>query len=124
MGTGRIGVSVLRKRQQRPWTEWEEERLAMMVKRGKMVCEIAEALNRSERGIALKLAHMNKPKGKEQLCWSCKHATDGRKCPWAAEFRPVPGWKATRSQINTSNGNGAYEYMTYSITECPLFEEG
>lgn len=53
---------------------------------------------------------------KETLCWYCKWA--GRKddkCPWACDFKPVPGWNATPTTISDV-------IDSYDVHECPLFE--
>lgn len=54
----------------------------------------------------------------ESLCWKCKHATDGRVCEWARNFKPVKGWTAVPHIL------GEYRAHSYYITECPKYEEG
>lgn len=51
----------------------------------------------------------------DQLCWYCKNATGG--CSWSKNFTPVPGWDAKYIER-------ASAAPTYSIKDCPLFEEG
>lgn len=60
---------------------------------------------------------------KEQLCWTCSHAAKGdiSICPWARDYKPVKGWKASRSIIPThSLGHG---YHSYAIEACPLYDK-
>lgn len=66
------------------------------------------------------------------LCWDCEWACgkDG-KCPWATEFKPVPGWNAVPTKFLSSttarNENGKvihkrYYVDSFNVRECPLFE--
>lgn len=65
-----------------------------------------------------------------QLCWYCAKACGGSNCPWANKLQPVPGWKAEhvyreRAVEITSRGKKRvrrFDYESYSISECPLFE--
>ncbi len=62
-------------------------------------------------------------------CWECEWAAGkDHKCPWANEFKPVPGWKAEQTQVLVANGNytgdGKPQYVdSFIVKECPLFEE-
>ena len=54
----------------------------------------------------------------ETLCWSCQHAIRIRgehECPWAWNFKPVPGWKAKKIIVN-----GVTE--TYRVDMCPMYK--
>ena len=51
------------------------------------------------------------------LCWSCKHATNGRVCCWAGELKPVKGWVAIPTVIKEYQTESAY------VTESPKFQE-
>ena len=49
------------------------------------------------------------------LCWACHRAGRGfaSGCPWASEFKPVPGWEAEQTELEGS----------FFVISCPLFEE-
>lgn len=37
---------------------------------------------------------------KDTICWTCEWAGGkDKKCPWASEFKPVPGWDATPTKL-------------------------
>ena len=52
---------------------------------------------------------------KFQSCWTCKNAC-GR-CEWSREFKPVPGWIAEKTFIES---NGEYA-DSYKIIYCPKY---
>lgn len=59
----------------------------------------------------------------ETLCWSCANATrirGERECPWAWDFKPVPGWKAVPTGIYC--GNHHYKTGSFCVIECPLYK--
>lgn len=75
----------------------------------------------------------------DTLCYTCEHCTctdspdfeplsqtlpDGRVshqrvCPWASEYKPVPGWTAERHDIKTTQD--IYE-ESYFVTACPYYK--
>lgn len=54
----------------------------------------------------------------DTLCWSCKKS--GGLCSWSQRLEPVKGWKATESNYY----GGCEKQKTYTVHECPQFEEG
>ena len=65
-------------------------------------------------------------KKKETLCVSCDHADKGMlsRCPWAAEFRPVKGWNAIKTQRSVDEDHkvkGKDFDVSYCVIECPLY---
>ena len=72
------------------------------------------------------------------LCWTCSKACG--KCPWTErdpvtkkiKFEPVPGWKAIETTLKCHYGWGGpgrrkrklVIEKSYSVRECPLYEEG
>lgn len=53
------------------------------------------------------------------LCWECEWAGGkDKKCPWATNFQPVPGWEAIPS---TEDKNPIYD-DSFTVRKCPLFE--
>lgn len=82
-----------------------------------MICALAA--ERSRRAQTVK---------RDTLCWTCARAAEGTasECPWAAEFRPVPGWTAepTRIQMwSSDNGEHNTPHITesYCVIQCPLY---
>ena len=66
-------------------------------------------------------------KAKHTLCWDCEKATGGSDCPWANEFKPVPGWKATPTMVMvTTQTLKRAEKLSSSflVHDCPLFKRG
>ena len=51
----------------------------------------------------------------KQLCWTCRNAVpdEDHGCRWSIEFRPIPGWTATK----TERGG-------WSISACPKYVQG
>ena len=64
----------------------------------------------------------DKPAG-ATICWKCDNACGG--CSWSREFKPVPGWKATRNDVSTSRcvsgKNRRTKTESYIVHECPEF---
>lgn len=58
-----------------------------------------------------------------QLCWTCQRACGG--CSWADRLEPVPGWTAIPVRMQHVEGvMQVPRYVdTYSITDCPEYEE-
>lgn len=56
----------------------------------------------------------------ETICWHCRRAV-ADKCSWAREFKPVDGWIAERRE---RQGYHNARYISYTVLECPEFEEG
>lgn len=55
----------------------------------------------------------------DSLCWDCRLSTGiDALCPWAAHFRPVPGWEALRRDLKY----GSKIEKSYKVISCPLFE--
>ncbi len=56
------------------------------------------------------------------LCWDCEWAGGkDKKCPWASNFEPVPGWKAEQTKIMCMEHKNGY-IESFDVYECPLFE--
>lgn len=55
----------------------------------------------------------------ESLCWTCKNASCG--CSWSREFKPVKGWKAIATIINSTCKGGKVSTPSYCVIECPEF---
>ena len=49
------------------------------------------------------------------LCWCCSKATGG--CSWSDHLKPVKGWTAKPTTINSRTGDS---YMIYA---CPEFKQ-
>ena len=65
-------------------------------------------------------------KKKETLCVSCDHADKGMlsRCPWAAEFQPVNGWDAIKTQRGVDESHKAKGKdldTSYHVISCPLY---
>lgn len=69
---------------------------------------------------------------RKQLCWDCRKSDASSDCPWANNFKPVPGWNATpviRTFLNTTTVKGKVVRFrkelthTFEIIDCPLFEK-
>lgn len=56
----------------------------------------------------------------ETICWHCRRAV-AAKCSWAREFKPVDGWIAERRE---RQGYHNARYISYTVLECPEYEEG
>lgn len=65
------------------------------------------------------------------LCWYCKHAVPKRDkltgeqitgCSWSIDRQPVVGWKTHRHRMYELQKGGMIH--SYTVTECPEFEEG
>jgi len=53
------------------------------------------------------------------LCWGCANAYSG--CSWSRDFKPVDGWDAKKTKIETHNRGYTDSYIVY---KCPMFKEG
>ena len=51
------------------------------------------------------------------LCWDCSRASKNG-CPWAAEGKPVDGWRARKTTIRFSGE----KTDSYHVWSCPLFD--
>lgn len=63
---------------------------------------------------------------KQSLCWSCQRAVlvYGKSCSWAMDYKPVKGWKATRTiqkQQSTLIKSGYRLTESYQVEDCPLY---
>lgn len=61
---------------------------------------------------------------KDTLCWECRKATAGEDCPWANEFKPVKGWKATPTIVKVTSHTdkrAAQLQDSFIVHKCPLF---
>lgn len=54
-----------------------------------------------------------------ECCFICKKNAGG--CAWSREFKPIPGWQATKREQSTFHELGGF---SYKIHYCPEFEEG
>lgn len=113
-------------RQGMPWTQEEIADVLMMHKRKFSYSDIAAHIGRSRDAVAKKmyeytgLEPRKKPTNQSiQLCWSCSKFAGG--CRWTKHFLPVEGWTATPKPYRHG---GDRETVTYSIMECPEYEEG
>lgn len=74
------------------------------------------------------MADKSPTKRVDTLCWECKNAADGRKCPWARDFTPVEGWDAEPDIVwynaQLVGGVVKHEQQSYIVKSCPLFEYG
>lgn len=61
----------------------------------------------------------------DTLCWHCKHAVPGvkRGCEWSIKLKPVKGWKISSHRIYEGQRKRV-RLESYTVTECPEFEEG
>ena len=63
---------------------------------------------------------------KDTLCWTCEWAGGkDEKCPWAKDFTPVEGWKATPTKIlrQSQTSKIEKEYTdSFIVHKCPLYE--
>lgn len=59
-----------------------------------------------------------------QKCNTCWHADKGcaSDCPWASEFKPVPGWTAKPTVLYSNERKTAVQ--SFAIAECPLYRRG
>ncbi len=68
----------------------------------------------------------NKLQKHSTLCWECEWAGGkDKKCPWANNFEPVPGWKAKPTKIlrQSQTSRIKREYVdSFDVYECPMFE--
>lgn len=65
---------------------------------------------------------MKVSRDRHTLCWTCQWAGGKEgKCPWASEFKPVPGWNAEPTKIYTRDAKGNY-IDSFIVNECPLYE--
>lgn len=114
----------------KPWSERELQRLEKLGKTH-TASEIAYILGRTVWAIQTQarqrgIRYVRKPQTgqREQLCWSCYHATNPENvCPWVGlkkngdiRWEPVPGWTTKRIIVNGE--------ATYWVKKCPLFREG
>lgn len=88
-------------------------------------------------------------KGRPSICWKCRYATGipinttsqtfdpkvciqsradhskpqatprPHRCPWIEKGEPVKGWRATPTELFTSN---ATPFRSYEVTACPLYD--
>lgn len=65
------------------------------------------------------------------LCWHCRHAVPTKDkitreyltgCTWSIDRRPVEGWRTCQHRMYESQKGGMLH--SYTVTECPEFEEG
>lgn len=65
------------------------------------------------------------------LCWYCKHAVPksdkltGEQitgCSWSTDRQPVVGWKTHQHRMYKAQKGGIIH--SYTVVECPEFEEG
>ena len=65
------------------------------------------------------------------ICWYCKHAVPkwdkltGEQitgCSWSIDRQPVDGWKTHQHRIYKAQKGGMIH--SYTVVECPEFEEG
>lgn len=64
------------------------------------------------------------------LCWYCKHAVPTKDkitgeyltgCAWSIDHRPVEGWRTCQHRRYKAQKGGIIH--SYTVTECPRFEE-
>lgn len=80
--------------------------------------------NGNKKAVNFKFEYDKKPAqgGCEfSLCWFCDNAYGG--CSWSREFKPVPGWTATRRDMTTSHSVGGKNRQvkteSYIVHKCP-----
>lgn len=59
----------------------------------------------------------------DTICWTCKNACGG--CSWS-QFKvqkPVKGWKAKRTRINTGTPERPRMIKSYLVISCPEYEK-
>ena len=56
----------------------------------------------------------------DTLCWDCEKAVGGSDCPWANKLKPVEGWDAISTILNSGNK----KTRSYQVLNCPLFKRG
>lgn len=65
------------------------------------------------------------------LYWHCRHAVPTKDkitgeyltcCAWSIDRRPVEGWKTRQHRMYEAQKGGTLH--SYTVTECPRFEEG
>lgn len=65
------------------------------------------------------------------LCWYCRHAVPTKDkitgeyltgCAWSIDHRPVEGWRTCQHRMYEAQKGGMIH--SYTVTECPEFEEG
>ena len=65
------------------------------------------------------------------LCWHCRHAVPTKDkitgecltgCAWSIDRRPVEGWRTCQHRMYEAQKGGMIH--SYTVTECPEFEEG
>lgn len=93
---------------------WQIKRLGGSV-------ECAEAM-----GVPLGKFQAKRKSGAGSLCWQCKHAVPnprkGNGCEWSIDFRPVPGWEATKKEYRVPGYSEPI--VSYFVRSCPEFAEG
>lgn len=64
------------------------------------------------------------------LCWHCRHAVPTKDkitgeyltgCAWSIDRQPVDGWKTHCHRVYKGQKG---TLQSYTVTECPRFEEG
>lgn len=56
----------------------------------------------------------------ESICWDCSRS--GKDCSWLADFTPVKGWDAVRSEYPVRSGCKTEMKDSYLVLSCPLFK--
>lgn len=126
IGKTRYSVEQKKRREaEKNKSAWSAKEIAMLRDACKTntAREISRRLGRTPKDVLEKASELRlgiRAGERDQICWSCKHATNKyHACPWTnGTFREVPGWKAVRIQGKA----GMPE--TYDILECPNYEEG
>jgi len=92
---------------------------------GMTVAAIAVALGRTKEAVASKRRKLRRARQGKQtrpknqtLCWECQLSCGRRQCVWAAFGIPVPGWKATPTELRATE----HSTPSYCVHECPRFE--
>lgn len=57
------------------------------------------------------------------LCWTCVRSCPipGIGCSWSRRFRPVDGWEAEQTLLQSANGKRSI--TSYCVCTCPLYIE-
>ena len=58
-------------------------------------------------------------KPESTICWRCKNALGG--CSWSKNFKPVKGWEAVATKIDSNYKNGI---ESYKVITCPEYRKG
>lgn len=57
----------------------------------------------------------------DTLCFKCGNATDGTKCQWVRELKPIEDWVAVPTKLIINDGNIIRKLDSYCVLSCPNF---